>query len=414
MATQPHPIYGDVNFGDMFNRGFNFLSDNIIDPVAEAIRQSNARRQGIFTGTANAGGMPPQQQPVLSQPTVNPHPQVQAPTFVDIATPMPRPANLGMLSNPAPANTQPREVNIATPTPRPSLEERQAAAGILSNPANRRDNAILATPKRPDRPDLTIGLNDRLMSIGGRGLRDLNKGSAAALGGMFEQNDLVNEVNRSAALQDYELQMAQMKADEEADLARKKQEDLRKYREEYLEVQRGKKTKTSTLSAKDQQKNEERVQQIDATLFDMARAKEALMQGGVTGFFDGFLMKPIDTLTGSKDEVTRMLLSKLRVDDALLRIAQTKGAISNKEMDLFLSPAPDDMKQENVWIAWIEQREEALRNVRRRLASGDTVSEPATEAQVDKFASVPANAKAGPQQSDIALNPDDQAILDKY
>ena len=137
------------------------------------------------------------------------------------------------------------------------------------------------------------------------------------------------------------------------------------------------------------------------------------MQGGVTGFFDGFLMKPIDTLTGSKDEVTRMLLSKLRVDDALLRIAQTKGAISNKEMDLFLSPAPDDMKQENVWIAWIEQREEALRNVRRRLASGDTVSEPATEAQVDKFASVPAN-KAGPQQSDIALNPDDQAILDKY
>ena len=151
------------------------------------------------------------------------------------------------------------------------------------------------------------------------------------------------------------------------------------------------------LICKDQQKNEERVQQIDATLFDMARAKEALTQGGVTGFFDGFLMKPIDTLTGSKDEVTRMLLSKLRVDDALLRIAQTKGAISNKEMDLFLSPAPDDMKQENVWIAWIEQREEALRNVRRRLASGDTVSEPATEAQVDKFASVPAN-KAGPNK----------------
>ena len=275
MATQPHPIYGDVNFGDMFNRGFNFLSDNIIDPVAEAIRQSNARRQGIFTGTANAGGMPPQQKPVLSQPTVNPHPNKHLFCRISLAhqdQSLPVPYGHGTCEQ---FNAPPREVNIATPTPRPSLEERQAAAGILSNPANRRDNAILATPKRPDRPDLTIGLNDRLMSIGGRGLRDLNKGSAAALGGMFEQNDLVNEVNRSAALQDYELQMAQMKADEEADLARKKQEDLRKYREEYLEVQRGKKTKTGTSKTSKQDADTERaVANYDQaiTKMDMALA----------------------------------------------------------------------------------------------------------------------------------------------
>ena len=101
---------------------------------------------------------------------------------------------------------------------------------------------ILATPKRPDRPDLTIGLNDMLMSIGGRGLRDLNKGSAAALGGMFEQNDLVNEVNRSAALQDYELQVAQMKADEEARLARKSRKTYANT-EKNISRSRGKKTK---------------------------------------------------------------------------------------------------------------------------------------------------------------------------
>ena len=313
MATQPHPIYGDVNFGDMFNRGFNFLSDNIIDPFAEAIRQSNARRQGIFTGTANAGGMPPN-QPALTQPTVNPHPQVQAPTFVDICYTNAKTRKSGCsLQRPAHVeqfNTPPREVNIATPTPRPSLEERQAAAGILSDPANRRDNTILATPKRPDRPDLTIGLNDRLMSIGGRGLRDLNKGSAAALGGMFEQNDLVNEVNRSAALQDYELQMAQMKADEEADLANKeagrptqiqrrisgsaeRQED----KDIYLICKR---------SAKRMKKECSKLMQL---CLIWQEPKKSLMQGGVTGFFDGFLIGAlIDTLTGSKDEVTRMLL----------------------------------------------------------------------------------------------------------
>ena len=265
---------------------------------------------------------------------------------------------------------QPREVDITGPLPRPALSERQTEGALSSN---RRDNTILSTPKRPERPDMNIGLNDMLISIGGRGLRDLNQGSSAALGGMIDQYDKIGEVNRSAALQDYDLQVAQQKADQEARLAQQKQDDLRRYREEYLDIQRTKKTGTSTVSAKDQSKINERIGQIDETLFDMGRAKEALMQGGVTGFFDGFMMEPIDTLTGSKDEVTRMLLSKLRVDDALLRIAQTKGAISNKEMDLFLSPAPDDMKQENVWIAWIEQREEALRNVRRRLSNGDTV-----------------------------------------
>ena len=341
MATQPHPIYGDVNFGDMFNRGFNFLSDNIIDPVAEAIRQSNARRQGIFTGTANAGGMPPQQQPVLSQPTVNPHPQVQAPTFVDIATPMPRPANLGMLSNPAPANTQPREVNIATPTPRPSLEERQAAAGILSDPANRRDNTLLATPKRPERPDLTIGLNDRLMSIGGRGLRDLNKGSAAALGGMFEQNDLVNEVNRSAALQDYELQMAQMKADEEAALARKKGRPTQIQRRIPQDQSARESQNRNKQDLKQDADTERAVANYDQAITKMDMALADLKSGmQLTGLFDGTIGALIDRVQGNPEATSRLLLQELKVDSALIQISQTKGTISNQEMQLFLSPTP--------------------------------------------------------------------------
>ena len=87
MATQPHPIYGDVNYGNMFRRGFDFFSDNVIDPFTEAMRRSNQRRRGIFTGTANAGGMPPN-QPALTQPTVNPHPQAQAPVLSNITGPL--------------------------------------------------------------------------------------------------------------------------------------------------------------------------------------------------------------------------------------------------------------------------------------------------------------------------------------
>lgn len=349
-------------------------------------------------------------EPILRQAT--------PPNFVNIASPTPRPNRPTQMDNTSTqyrdmghvtAFNQPRQVDIATPMPRPSMEERQRAAGVLAQPTNRRDNTILATPKRPD---MAIGLGDALMSIGGAGLRGASEGGLSSLGGMFQQKDAIDEVNRSAALEDYNAQIAQQNADKEAKLAQQKADDLRKYREEYLNIQRDRNTGTAS-SSKEQAKVQERIGQIDETLFDMARAKETLAQGGVTGFFDGFLMKPIDTLFGNKDEVTRMLLSKLRVDDALLRIAQTKGAISNKEMDLFLSPAPNDMKQENVWIAWIEQREDALRNVRRRLSSGDTVENPASEAQVDRFSSTPTTSGSAPQ-GDISLDPDDQALLNKY
>lgn len=303
---------------------------------------------------------------------------------------------------------QPIPVDIATPTPRPTMAERQAAAGVLSQPTpNRRDNTKLATVKRPD---MSIGMADALMSIGGAGLRGASEGGLASLGGMFQQKDAIDEINRSAALEAYNDQIAQQEAERKARFEQQKQADLQAYREASLKARQG---TTSSTTAKAAEENAQRIGQIDETLYDMGRAKDALREGGVTGFFDGFLMKPIDTLFGNKDEVTRMLLSKLRVDDALLRIAQTKGAISNKEMDLFLSPAPNDMKQESVWIAWIEQREDALRNVRRRLSNGDTVENPASVAQIDRFASTPIASGSAPQ-GEIALAPDDQALLDKY
>ena len=83
MATQPHPIYGDVNFGDMFNRGFNFLSDNVIDPFAEAIRQSKQDGRA-YSQAQQTLAVCHQINQLLSQPTVNPHPQVQAPVLSNI------------------------------------------------------------------------------------------------------------------------------------------------------------------------------------------------------------------------------------------------------------------------------------------------------------------------------------------
>lgn len=126
---------------------------------------------------------------------------------------------------------------------------------------------------------------------------------------------------------------------------------------------------------------------MDQALMDMQRAKAYLQEGNITGFIDNNVRGLFDKFTGNKRAVGRKLLEKLRVDDTLLRIAQTKGAISNKEMDLFLAPSPDLNDQETVWMQWIDDRMNAIQAVRQRLSSGQSVdqSQQATQGQVNQF-----------------------------
>lgn len=149
----------------------------------------------------------------------------------------------------------------------------------------------------------------------------------------------------------------------------------------------------ASLSAKpDAKDNSEVLEQIagmDQTLYDMQMAKGLLEQGGLTGFFQGTLGSTWDSIMGNPEAGSRLLLKKLRVDDALLRVAQTKGAISNNEMKLFLSPAPSTLQDEQVWIDWINQRMQAIQNVRNRLAQGISLdpSQVATTGQINQFGS---------------------------
>ena len=142
------------------------------------------------------------------------------------------------------------------------------------------------------------------MSIGGAGLRGASEGGLASLGAMFQQKDAIDEVNRSAALEAYNAEVAQQEAERKARFDQQKQADLQAYREASLKARKG---TTSSTSAKQEAENAQRIGQIDESLYDMGRAKQMLAEGGVTGFFDGYIMRPIDQLTGSKDEVTRML-----------------------------------------------------------------------------------------------------------
>jgi hypothetical protein len=96
----------------------------------------------------------------------------------------------------------------------------------------------------------------------------------------------------------------------------------------------------------------------------------------VTGVYDSTIMSGWDNLPfgDPKREAFRTELKAIMVDETLLRTANTKGAISDKEMALFQSAVPSMNQSEEVWKAWIEARRENIAVIRNRLRNGITVS----------------------------------------
>ena len=94
--------------------------------------------------------------------------------------------------------------------------------------------------------------------------------------------------------------------------------------------------------------------------------------GNLTGI-GGWIKGYVDNFTGDEDAARRLVLQRVKVDDALLRVAETKGAISNAEMKLFLAPAPSNLQDEAIWEQWLLDRMEALERVQARLSQGASV-----------------------------------------
>jgi hypothetical protein len=227
-----------------------------------------------------------------------------------------------------------------------------ANASTLNNNNNNNTNSggfISSVPspmlmKRRDNQELSkgvrypedIGLNEMLIRIGGAGQANAAMGGNRQIADATSMYGKIMDYNRSQALEKYKTDVA-----------------------------------AANKSAKQARKDQDYLGTIDQSLADMDRALVGIKDGGVTGLFDGTVKAWWDSLRGNPAAKTRLLLQKLKVDDTLLRIAQTKGAISNKEMDLFMSPAPSvGLDQENIWADWINERKEALQRIKARLTGG--------------------------------------------
>ena len=284
--------------------------------------------------------------------TINANP-VPPPRYNELGELMPEGSEI-MVNAPPPALT-----NQTEPTP---------DQGVLSNPStgNRRDQTPMSFQPQ------TIGNDEMLIRMGLAGLGANSQGSSASLGAMGDMYGAIQDTNRSG-INSYNLAMQEAQ------------------------------TKAANAKAKTLAENQQQIGQIDQTIFDMDRALDNLEDKNMslTGWWDATVGKAFDNFAGNPEAAGRLLLQKLKVDDTLLRVAQTKGAISNKEMDLFMSPSPSNFSDEKVWIKWIKDRKAAIQRVRQRLASGTTV-DPSQQASVDQVNMFSSTQTASPAAGNLS------------
>jgi hypothetical protein len=164
----------------------------------------------------------------------------------------------------------------------------------------------------------------------------------------------------------------------------------------------------SAAATKAAAKNQKALDTVNDSLWGMQNGLDAIAAsraagGNLTGF-GGVFKGLFDGFTGDADANRRLTLERLKVNDALLRTAETKGAISNTEMSLFLKPAPTNFKDEDVWIDWINLRMEALGRVQTRLQGGVVLGPGERANSFGTYGS----------EGEFKFTPEMQAALDKY
>jgi hypothetical protein len=200
--------------------------------------------------------------------------------------------------------------------------------------------------RQSDMPNMLVDRNEALIRIGGAMYSGGLQGDG--IGAATREYGAIQDANRATAMEQY-------KTDQATKLAMAKA------------AAKGKKGDDTQEAINDTNAQMDSYQSALQAIAD-SRASGGNLTG-VGGIFKSFL----DNFTGDEDGARRLILSKVKVDDALLRVAHTKGAISNAEMKLFLSPAPKNYQDEKIWEAWLNERVGALEKVQSRLMSGQEV-----------------------------------------
>lgn len=121
----------------------------------------------------------------------------------------------------------------------------------------------------------------------------------------------------------------------------------------------------------------EAVGEVRSAIAKLQSAKDMFVQdpdSSLTGFnWEAVASRLTGRVVGNEDEAKRLFLQEVRLDSVMQRVAQTKGAISNAEMQLFASQAPTLDNNDVVWKAWLDRQLTLQKKILRRLETGETI-----------------------------------------
>jgi len=195
-------------------------------------------------------------------------------------------------------------------------------------------NSLTGNARGSRRPNNQISNSEMVLRAAAAGMGGASDGFGASMSAAGAEYGAMKDANRMAEAEAYNADQINAKA--EALAAAKRAE-----KQEKLDVE-----------------NYAKLDKINISLNQMQEAKR-ILEGSknVTGKSPGDLWnRLVGTTFGNKEQADRLYLKKLKLDEIMERVAQTKGAISNAEMTLFASSAPSDYDDESVWIAWLDRK----------------------------------------------------------
>lgn len=140
-------------------------------------------------------------------------------------------------------------------------------------------------------------------------------------------------------------------------------------------------------NAKETEQIQQQLRDSEASIQEFQELDAALAEGGLTGPMDAMLgrLERMGIKEGGKRPSFRLRLEKLKVNEGLANIAKTKGAISDREMKLFLSPAPSITDDESVWRDWIKSKMMMEQELNKRLSNRLNINNPEDVSKMTSF-----------------------------
>lgn len=226
----------------------------------------------------------------------------------------------------------PQQNGVLSQNPQMMMGQQPILAGATGN--------ARGSNRMPQIPDNRIGLGEAMMRIGGAGLgQSANGGGNAVYGSMLNQYGQIQDYNRQA-------DMERMRIEEERMLEDQRRQDLLR--------------KMNSGGSSGGSGDPEAVGEVRSAIAKLQSARDMFTEdpdSSLTGFnWAAIASRLTGRAVGNEDEAKRLFLQEVRLDSVMQRVAQTKGAISNAEMQLFASQAPTLDSNDVVWKAWLDRQ----------------------------------------------------------